>query len=92
MGNITIRIPQQIHIEYTLKSARLAKRILDMLNALIFRDDAFTEQQSDSGHSLNQSSSELRLGDLALQCFGPDAGVELELEQHTPHQPLNLDQ
>lgn len=78
MGDITIRIPQQIHIEYTLKSAQLTKRVLDLLNALIFRDDACAEQQADSEHIL-----QLRLGDLALQCFGPDAGVELELpEEH----------
>jgi hypothetical protein len=83
MGDITIRIPQQIHIEYKLKSASLAKRILDLINALIFRDDAVADQQVDSG---------LRLGDLALQCFGPDAGVELELSERTPHQPLEMDQ
>ncbi len=39
MGNITIRIPQQVHIEYTLKNARLTGRILDLLNALFLRDD-----------------------------------------------------
>ena len=39
MGDITIRIPQQIHIEYTLKNARLTGRILDLLNALFLRDD-----------------------------------------------------
>ena len=83
MGDITIRIPQQIHIEYTLKSASLAKRILDLINALIFRDSA---------QLLDSSLSNLRLGDIALQCFGPDAGVELELPQHSPHQPLELDQ
>ncbi len=30
------------------------------------------------------------LGDLALQFFGNDGGVELELPQHIPHQPLGL--
>lgn len=81
MGDITIRIPQQIHIEYKLKNVRLAKRILNLLNTMIFRDDAFAEQQADSP---------LRLGDLALQYFGPDGGVELELPHHPPHQPLQF--
>uniref|UniRef100_UPI004056EB6F hypothetical protein n=1 Tax=Candidatus Electronema sp. TaxID=2698783 RepID=UPI004056EB6F len=87
MGDITIRIPQQIHIEYTLKSASMAKRILDFINVLIFRDAAIPEQQADSGNIL-----QLSLGDLALQCFGPDAGVDLELPERTPHQPLEMDQ
>ncbi len=32
MGDITIRIPQKVHIEYTLKSAQLTKRVLDKLS------------------------------------------------------------
>lgn len=31
-----------------------------------------------------------RLGDLAVQCFGSLHGVELELPQHAPHQPLDF--
>lgn len=85
MGDITIRIPQQIHIEYTLKSASLAKRILDFINALISRDAAFPTQQDNSGNIL-----QLRLGDLAVQCFGSDVGVDLELPKHAPHQPLSF--
>ena len=34
-----------------------------------------------------------RLGQLAVECFGPDHGVELELElsPREPHRPLGLD-
>lgn len=28
-----------------------------------------------------------RLGDLSVQFFGPEFGVELELPQHAPHEP-----
>jgi plasmid stability protein len=31
-----------------------------------------------------------RLGDLALECFGPEHGVELELSPRPPHEPLIL--
>jgi len=31
-----------------------------------------------------------RLGELALECFGPAHGVELELEPRTPHDPVDL--
>jgi hypothetical protein len=89
MGNITIRIPQQIHIEYTLKNAGLTRRILDLLNALIIRDDSpnfHPVDRNDTG-----TEEEPRLGDLALQLFGADAGVELELQHHIAHQPLELD-
>lgn len=32
-----------------------------------------------------------RLGELALECFGPEHGVELELPPRRPHEPLDLD-
>lgn len=31
-----------------------------------------------------------RLGDLSLQFFGPESGVELELPQRAPHEPLKF--
>lgn len=31
-----------------------------------------------------------RLGDIALRFFGPDNGVDLDLPEHKPHQPLNF--
>lgn len=31
-----------------------------------------------------------QLGELSLQFFGPESGVELELPQHTPHDPLSF--
>lgn len=32
-----------------------------------------------------------RLGDLALECFGPEHGVELELSPRPPHEPMSLE-
>ena len=81
MGNITIRIPQQIHIEYTLKNAGLTRRILDLLNNLIVREDNAEAQFVDVKKTIEE---EPRLGDLALKLFGADAGVELDLPQHPP--------
>ena len=88
MGNITIRIPQQIHIEYTLKNAVLTRRILDLLNNLIVREDSTDSQLVNLKETVEE---EPRLGDLALKLFGTDAGIELDLPQHTPHEPLELD-
>lgn len=31
-----------------------------------------------------------QLGDLALQIFGPEHGVDLHLRERTPHEPLDL--
>jgi plasmid stability protein len=31
-----------------------------------------------------------QLGDLALRIFGPRHGIDLELPQRTPHEPLDL--
>lgn len=31
-----------------------------------------------------------KLGDLSLQFFGPESGVELELPRHAPHEPLSF--
>jgi len=32
----------------------------------------------------------IKLGDMALQLFGETHGVELELPENTPHEPLDL--
>ncbi|MGZ5014938.1 MAG: FitA-like ribbon-helix-helix domain-containing protein [Methylobacter sp.] len=32
----------------------------------------------------------IKLGDLALQLFGEQQGIDLELPKHTPHEPLEL--
>ena len=88
MGNITIRIPQQIHIEYTLKNAGLTRRILDLLNNLIVREGCTDSLLVNLKETVEE---EPRLGDLALKLFGADAGIELDLPQHTPHEPLELD-
>ena len=89
MGNITIRIPQQVHIEYTLKNAGLTKRILDLLNALIVRDGSPDVHSVDLDDTATEE--EPRLGDLALRLFGADAGIDLDLQQHPAHQPLELE-
>ncbi len=52
MGDIMIHIPQQIHVEYTLENARLTKRVLALLNAVIVRDDVSVQQEADSDHLL----------------------------------------
>jgi len=33
-----------------------------------------------------------RLGDLALTLFGPVNGVDVQLDEKTPHEPIDLDQ
>lgn len=37
MGDITIHVPQRIHIEYTLEYDNLTRHLLDILNTLILR-------------------------------------------------------
>ena len=32
-----------------------------------------------------------RLGDLALEAFGPECGVELELPKHRQHEPIGFE-
>ncbi len=36
-------------------------------------------------------SAPKRLGDLARQMFGVSHGVELELHEHPPHEPIEID-
>ncbi|CAK8716284.1 hypothetical protein KKHLCK_05400 [Candidatus Electrothrix laxa] len=90
MGDITIRIPQKIHIEYTLKSKQMTKRILDLLNTLVLRDESPGRKAVDNSCQIMPSDEPRRLGDLALKLFGIEDGVELELPRQTPHQPLEL--
>ena len=33
---------------------------------------------------------QIKLGDMALQLFGKEQGVELELSEHTAHEPMDL--
>ena len=39
---------------------------------------------------LRQAVTPKRLGDLSVQFFGTESGVELELPQHAPHDPLSF--
>ena len=50
------------------------------------------KEEVENHHLSNVSSDELRLGDLAVQLFGADGGVELELPQHIPHEALAVAQ
>lgn len=63
MGNITIRIPQQVHIEYTLKNARLTGRILDLLNALFLRGDNSVKKNTQNDQLLGLFSDQADLFD-----------------------------
>lgn len=45
MGNITIHVPQQIQIEYSVHHRMMTKRLLDVLNALILRVEPDIRQQ-----------------------------------------------
>ncbi len=51
MGDIMIHVPQHIQIEYTLDSAQLTQRVLELLNTVILRSDAPT-QSGDTDHLL----------------------------------------
>ena len=31
-----------------------------------------------------------RLGDMAIEIFGPEHGIDLQLSEHSPHQPPDL--
>ena len=42
-------------------------------------------------HIIEQAVSvPARLGDVALEFFGEDAGVEIELIRHAPHEPADM--
>jgi len=51
MGNITIRIPQPIRIEYDIRNRLMPQRLLDVLNPLLFRS---VTTQGDSGNALRR--------------------------------------
>ena len=40
-----IHVPQQIHIEYTVENGRLTQRVLDLLNAIMLRNDPHVREQ-----------------------------------------------
>ena len=58
MGNITIHVPQRIHIEYTLDNGNITQRLLDMLNALMLRSEP-RPQEHDNLLGLFADQSEL---------------------------------
>jgi hypothetical protein len=67
MGDILIHIPQQIHIEYTLENARLTKRVLDVLNGVIVRDEVSGQQETDTDHLLGLFAEQADLLDQVVE-------------------------
>lgn len=39
MGNITINVPEDIHIEYTIDNGLITKHLLDTLNTMMLRPE-----------------------------------------------------
>lgn len=75
MGNLSIRRLD----EATLKGLRLRAA----------RHNVSMEEEA--RRILRQAvNAPLRLGDLAVQLFGQESGIELELPQHEAHEPLSF--
>jgi len=47
MGDIRIHVPQQIHIEYTIRNGLLTKHLLDLLNTLMLQGKQGTGEHDD---------------------------------------------
>jgi hypothetical protein len=47
MGDIRIHVPQQIHIEYTIRNGLLTKHLLDLLNTLMLQSKPGTGEHDD---------------------------------------------
>jgi hypothetical protein len=47
MGDIRIHVPQQIHIEYTIRNGLLTKHLLDLLNTLMLQGKPGTGEHDD---------------------------------------------
>lgn len=75
MGNLSIR--------------RLDETTLQGLRLRAARHNVSMEEEA--RRILRQAvTAPVRLGDLALQLFGQDAGVELVLPKHAAHEPLSF--
>ncbi|MBD3326547.1 hypothetical protein GF339_18325 [candidate division KSB3 bacterium] len=48
MGDITIHVPQRIHIEYTLENEMVTRHLLDVLNAMLLQSLPTPEGQNDA--------------------------------------------
>ncbi|MCI5157428.1 MAG: hypothetical protein D3906_03135 [Candidatus Electrothrix sp. AUS1_2] len=58
MGNIKIHVPQHIQVEYTLDSAPLTQRVLELLNMLILRHNTTSSQSANKDHLLGLFAEE----------------------------------
>ncbi len=47
MGDIKIHVPQQLHIEYTIRNGLLTKHLLDLLNTLMLQSKPGTGDHDD---------------------------------------------
>jgi len=47
MGDIRINIPQQIHVEYTIRNGFLTKNLLDLINTLMLQSKTVSDDQDD---------------------------------------------
>jgi len=75
MGNISVR--------------QIDDDILERLRKRASRDGVSMEEEVRRILQAAVAGPE-RIGDLALEVFGPDHGVELDLPAHGPHEPADL--
>ncbi len=66
MGDIMIHVPQHIQIEYTVDSAQLTQRVLDLLNRVILRNDA-SAQSGDTDHLLGLFADQADMVDQVVE-------------------------
>lgn len=58
MGNIKIHVPQHIQVEYTLDSALLTRRVLELLNMLILQHNTTSSQSANTDRLLGLFAEE----------------------------------
>ena len=66
MGNIMIHVPQHIQVEYTLDSALLTQRVLELLNTVILRHDT-SSQPENTDHLLGLFAEEADILDQVVE-------------------------
>jgi plasmid stability protein len=77
MANLSVRnLDDTIYERLRIRAARHGVSMEEEVRRIIQRSVASPE----------------RLGQLALECFGPAHGVELELPDRQPHEPIELDE
>ena len=67
MGNIKIHVPQHIQVEYTLDSAPLTQRVLELLNMLILRHNTTSSQSANTDHLLGLFAEEADILDQVVE-------------------------